>query len=353
MDRILAINPGATSTKIAVFDEETLLFQKTVEHHGTELQNFKRVIDQYGYRLKLILTALDEANVPLKTITAVVGRGGLLKPLASGTYLVNDAMLDDLREARRGEHASNLGGVLAYEISKKNGIQAYIVDPVSVDELNPEARISGWPELPRISFSHALNSKGVAKKVAVDLKKNYDELRLIVVHLGTGISVSAHLNGHMIDVNNAQDEGPFSPDRSGGLPTRQMVKLCFSGKYTEKELLSNIFGSGGMYAYLGTKDIREAEKRAKDGDQQADLILKAMVYQIAKEIGAMSTVLAGEVDSILLTGGIAYSSRITEEISKKVKFIAPILVIPGEEELVSLAAGVNRVLRGEEHVKDY
>jgi butyrate kinase len=348
MERILAINPGATSTKIAVFDGEHGLFRQTVEHQGTEFHKFEKIVDQYAYRLELIQMALADADIPLETLNAVVGRGGLLRPLAGGTYAVNESMLTDLKEAKRGEHASNLGGMLAGGLAQKLGIPAFIVDPVAVDELEPEARLSGLPDLPRISMSHALNSKAVARKVASEMEKRYEEVNLVVAHLGTGVSVSPHRRGRMIDVNNGQEEGPFSPDRCGGLPARSLVKLCYSGQYTEKQLLTRIMGSGGMFAYLGTRDIREAEKRAAEGDEQADLVLKAMAYQVAKEIGAMSAVLAGDVDRIVLTGGIAYSNRIVDDISSRVKFIAPIVVVPGEEELSALAAGALRVLRGEE-----
>jgi butyrate kinase len=243
--------------------------------------------------------------------------------------------------------------MLAGGLAQKLGIPAFIVDPVAVDELEPEARLSGLPDLPRISMSHALNSKAVARKVASEMGKRYEEVNLVVAHLGTGVSVSPHRRGQMIDVNNGQEEGPFSPDRCGGLPARSLVKLCYSGQYTEKQLLTRIMGSGGMFAYLGTRDIREAEKRAAEGDEKADLVLKAMAYQVAKEIGAMSAVLAGEVDRIVLTGGIAFSNRIVEDISSRVKFIAPIVLVPGEEELSALAAGALRVLRGEEIPQDY
>lgn len=353
MKRILAINPGATSTKYAVFEDETILLKKTVEHQGEELQGFSRVFDQYQYRLTLINDALKEANIPLDSLHGVVGRGGLLKPLLGGVYAINQAMIEDLEKAERGEHASNLGAVMAYNLAKELGIPAFIVDPVSVDEMEPEARISGVPDLPRISMSHPLNSKAVARKVAKDMGRKYDELNFVVAHMGSGISVSPHKKGRMIDVNNAKEEGPFSPDRSGGLPTQLLIKLCFSGKYTEKELMKRIMGSGGMQAYLGTKDIREAQLRADNGDGEAELILNAMAYQVAKEIGAMATVLSGEVDRIIFTGGIAYSQRMVDLISSRVKFIAPIVVVPGEEELESLVQGAIRVLTGEEEAQSY
>jgi len=277
----------------------------------------------------------------------------LLKPLLGGTYGVNPVMVEDLKKAERGEHASNLGAVMAYDLAQKLGIPAFIVDPVSVDEMEPEARLSGMPDLPRVCMCHTLNSKAVARKVAKEMGKKYDELNFVVAHLGSGISISPHRKGRLIDVNNAKEEGPFSPDRCGGLPAMMLTKLCFSGKYTQNEVLTKIMGSGGMYAYLGTKDIREAEKRAANGDKDAELVLEAMCYQIAKEIGAMSVVLAGDVDGIILTGGIAYSQRIVDGISRRVKFIAPVVVVPGEEELESLAQGAIRVLQGEEQANTY
>lgn len=353
MKRILAVNPGATSTKFAVFDNEEAILKKTIEHQENDLKRFEKVFDQYHYRLNLILTVLEEAEIPLTSLEAVVGRGGLLRPISGGTYAVNERILKDLVKAEWGEHASNLGAVIADNLAKRLGIPAFIVDPVAVDEMESEARISGMPDLPRKSMSHALNSKAVARKVAEDMGKRYNELNLVVAHLGSGISVAPHRKGRMIDVNNAQEEGPFSTDRTGGLPARALAKLCYSGKYSEKEMLQKISGSGGMYDLLGTKDVREAEKRANEGDSQANLVLNAMAYQVAKEIGAMSAVLSGEVDRIILTGGIAYSQRIVDSIISRVKFIAPVEVVPGEEELESLAAGAIRVLRAEETAMDY
>lgn len=353
MERILAINPGATSTKFGVFDGEQALVKKTVEHQGGDLKNFTRVFEQGEYRLGLVLKALAEAGIPLASLSAVVGRGGLLKPLTGGTYAVSAAMVEDMKAASRGEHASNLGAVMAFELAGRLGIPAFIVDPVSVDEMAPEARLSGFPELPRISFSHALNTKAVARKVARDKGRRYEDVNLVVAHLGTGISVTAHRKGRMIDVNNPKEEGPFSPDRCGGLPASLLAKLCYSGKYNERQMLDRIMGSGGMYAYLGTKDLREAERRAVAGDGQAALVLDAMAYQVVKEIGAMAAVLAGEVDYIIFTGGMAHSGRLVEAISRRVAFLAPIVVVPGEEELESLVGGALRVLRGEETAKVY
>jgi butyrate kinase len=351
MPMILALNPGATSTKLAVFAGGETLLKTSVEHQGSSLDRFPRVMDQFSYRLELIRSALDAAGIPLAELDAVVGRGGLLKPLEGGTYRVNERMLADLAQAR--EHASNLGAVLADCLARPLGIPAFIVDPVSVDELEPEARISGLPELPRLSFSHALNSKAVARRASLGLGRPYDQCHFVVAHLGTGVSVTAHRLGRMVDVNGAEEEGPFSPARAAGLPSLSLVKLCYSGRYTERQMLDRMVGGGGLYAHLGTRDVREAERRAGEGDAAAALVMKAMAYKIAKEIGAMAAVLAGRVDRIILTGGIAYSEKIVAEVSARVAFIAPILVLPGEEELEALAEGAQRVLDGAEPCKTY
>ncbi len=351
--RVLSINPGATSTKIAVFDDEQVVYKETIEHHGDQLKAFQKIVDQFDYRLELILQKLQENSIAILSLDAVVGRGGLLKPLAGGTYLVNDSLKEDLKAAARGEHASNLGALLADSIARTIGKNAYIVDPVSVDELEPEARLSGHPELPRISMSHALNSKAVARRAALEMNATYASVNLVTAHLGTGVTVTAHQNGRMIDVNNAQEEGPFSPDRTGGLPARALAKLCFSGKYSEKEMMKKISGEGGMFAYLGTRDAREVEKAAQAGDEKSAMVLKAMAYQVAKEIGAMTAVLCGKVDRIVLTGGLAHSKHLTDLISERILFIAPIVIYPGEEELESLAQGALRILRGQEEAQTY
>lgn len=350
---ILAINPGSTSTKIASFQAEQCLWKVVINHPDHDLRAFDKISDQYRYRMDAILTTLQEKGCRLDEFSAIVGRGGLLKPLSGGTYLVDEYLVNESHNAPGGEHASNLGAIIAYHLARRVKIPAYIVDPVSVDEMEPVARLSGHPELPRISLSHSLNMKAVARKVAKDLGKTYQEVNLVVAHLGGGISVASHRRGKMIDVNNANNEGPFSPERSGTLPSAQLVKLCYSGKYTEKELLTSILKEGGLYAYLGTRDTREAERRMNNSDPQARLVLEAMCYQVAKEIGAMSAVLMGEVDRIVLTGGLAYSEFITGEITRRVAFIAPVVVVPGEEEMESLALGALRVLRGEEKALTY
>jgi len=351
VEKILALNPGATSTKIAVFDGDQVLLKTMVEHQGSSLDGFARVIDQLDYRRDLILSALQKAGIALDELDAVVGRGGLLKPIPGGTYAVNAALLADLGKGR--EHASNLGGVLADSLAGPLGIPAFIVDPVSVDEMEPEARLSGLPELPRNSFSHALNSKAVARRAAKEMGGTYADFNFVVAHLGTGVSITAHRKGRMVDVSGADEEGPFSPARAAGLPSMLLAKLCYSGKYTEKQMLDLLVGSGGLYAHLGTRDVREAERRAQGGDAQAAIVMKAMAYRIAREIGAMAAVLAGRVDRVLITGGIAYSERLVADVSARVAFIAPILVMPGEEELEALAEGALRVLRGEEPAKLY
>ena len=353
MERILVINPGATSTKFAVYDGETLKFKKTVEHTIADVGHFAKVVDQCEYRLQLILEQLAIEKMELGTIKAIVARGGLLKPLKGGTYDVNKEMVEDLVQAKRGEHASNLGAVMAYELAGSLKIPAYVVDPVSVDEMEPAARISGLPDLPRISLSHALNMKAVARKVANDLGKRYEDINVIVVHLGTGISVTPHKKGRMIDVNNAKEEGPFSPDRCGGLPAGQLLKLAFSGQYTYAELREKLDKKGGIYAYLGTTDIREAFDMIDKGNEKAALVIEAFSYQVAKEIGALAAVLCGEVERIILTGGIAYSKHIVDEITRRVEFIAPVVAVPGEEELEALAFGALRVLRGQEEAQRY
>lgn len=353
MERILAVNPGATSTKMAVYDGETMVMKKTLEHQGDELKHFAHVFDQYPYRIELIHRELQAAGIPLESLDAIVGRGGLLKPLAGGTYSVNAAMVHDMELAERGEHASNLGPVIAYELAQELNIPAFIVDPVSVDELQPVARVSGSPWFERVSMTHALNMKAVARKVAAQLGKRYEEANLVVAHLGTGVSLSVHSGGRMIDMVDGKDEGPFAPDRCGGLPCSQLVKLCFSGKFTEKQIRDGLFGSGGLYGYLGTKDIREVKRMADGGNETAALLLEALPYQVSKYIAAMAAVLKGNVDRIVLTGGMAYADYLVGAIAERVGFIAPVTVVPGEEELESLSAGALRVLRGEEQAREY
>src|SRR5665648_681289 len=329
-------------------------FDKKIEHNSEELSAFHKIIDQYEFRLKIILNFLKEKGIDHSVLDAVVGRGGLLKPIASGTYRVNDKMLEDLRKGVSGEHASNLGGLLAHGIAEKLSIPSYIVDPVVIDEMKPVARISGMPEIPRISILHALNQKAVARKAALDLGKNYEKINFIIAHLGGGISVGVHCKGNIIDVNNALNgEGPFTPERSGGVPVGALVELCFSGKFTKDEIMKKIKGKGGLVAYLNTNDVREVVKRIKQGDKKAKLILEAMAYQVAKEIGAGATVLKGQVDAIILTGGIAYNNEFVNMVKDRVSFISLVMIYPGEEEMLALCDGVLRVLREEEVEKVY
>jgi len=350
---ILTINPGNTSTKIGLFENTRPLFVKTIVHNDEELKKFKCIADQKDYRMNEILSEIERERFDLKSLNCVVGRGGLLRPLQSGTYLINEKMLWDLKRAERGEHASNLGAIIAYEIASRYSIPSYIVDPVTVDEMEDVARISGFVELERESLLHALNTKAVAKRYAQSINRSYEELRLIVVHLGSGISLSAHIGGRMVDVVNPRDEGPFSPDRAGGVPSLKLAKLCFSGRYDYKTLEKKLFGEGGIYSYLGTRDLRRVMEMIDSGDQKAKLIYDAMVYQISKYIGYMAPVLMGQIDCIILTGGMANEKRLIEDIKKRVSFLGKIEVFPGEDELQALCEGAYRVLRNIEKVKIY
>lgn len=350
----LIINPGSTSTKIGVFEDETLLFEETLRHSTEEIGQFATIVDQKDFRKKIITDLLAEKNFDMKSLNVVVGRGGMLKPIPGGTYAVTDELLHDLRIGKQGQHASNLGGILAREIGDELGVPSYIVDPVVVDELQTLARYSGVPELPRTSVFHALNQKAVAKRYAKEIGKNYEALRLIVVHMGGGVSVGAHVDGKVIDVFNALDgDGAFSPERAGAVPSGALVKMCFSGKYTEKEVYSKIVGKGGFNAYLGTNDMRNVTKMANEGDAHAAEVKAAFIYQMAKDIGSMACVLEGKVDQIIVTGGIAYGAEVIEALKKMAGWIAPFTVYPGEDELLALAQGALRVLNGEESVKEY
>ncbi|WP_409227820.1 butyrate kinase [Gudongella sp. SC589] len=352
--RLLVINPGSTSTKIGVYENEKLLFEETLRHDVDVISKFDKIIDQFQFRMDIIMEALEKNNIEVESLHAVVGRGGLLKPIEGGTYEVNEEMLKDLKEFKRGEHASNLGAILAYEIAKTGNGRAFIVDPVVVDELQDVARISGLKEIERISILHALNQKAVARRYAKEKNMKYSDLNLIVAHLGGGISVGAHRKGRVVDVGNALDgEGSFSPERTGGLPVGDLIKLCFSGKYTLEQVKKMIVGNGGIVSYLGTNDGREVVRRIEDGDEYAKLIYRAMAYQVAKDIGACAAVLKGDVDQILITGGIAYDDMFTGWIKEMVGYISGVTVYPGEDELEALAEGGLRVLRNEEAPKVY
>ncbi len=352
---ILTINPGSTSTKFGVFVGTDPVFIKTIRHSNEELEPYEKISDQFNFRKNLILEQLREAGIQLEGIRAVVCRGGLLKPIESGVYAVNEAMLHDLHNSPLGEHASNLGGLIAWDIAQTlPDAGAYIANPVVVDELDDLARLSGHPLLPRLSIFHALNQKAVARQHAKSVLRKYEEMNLIVVHLGGGISVGAHRQGRVVDVNQALDgEGPFSPERTGTLPVGPLVRLCFSGKYTEKQILKMIKGEGGLVAYLGTNSAYEVEQMVQQGNEFATTVYQAMAYQVAKEIGAMATVLRFQVDSILITGGIAHDKYFVNLIIERVHRIAPVHVYPGEDELKALAMNGLRILNKETVAKTY
>lgn len=350
----LIINPGSTSTKIGVFEDETLLFDETLRHSTEEISKYDSVVAQKDFRKEVIATVLKEKNFDIAELDVIVGRGGLLKPIPGGTYAVTDELVKDLTEAKRGEHASNLGGIIAKDFADELGKPAYIVDPVVVDELQDVARVTGHPLFERISIFHALNQKAVAKRYAKEVGKNYEDLNLIVVHMGGGVSVGAHKNGRIIDVANALDgDGPFSPERSGGLPSGQLAKLCFSGEYTYAEVKKMISGNGGFNAYLGTNDMRDVIKLRQEGDEKAALYEEAFYYQLEKEIGAMAVVLGGKVDQIILTGGIAYGQETVDHMKNACSFLGDFTVYPGEDELLALVQGALRVMNGEEEAKAY
>lgn len=353
-DKTLVINPGSTSTKIAVYSEGKSLFQENLSHDSDALAGYERMTDQYEFREKAIMDCLKKQNISVGDLVAVIGRGGLLKPIESGVYKVNEDMLKDLKTARYGEHASNLGALIADAAAREAGCDAYIADPVVVDELDDIARISGLAELPKVSIFHALNQKATARKAAEDIGKPYEQLNLIVVHMGGGISVGAHHNGRVIDVSQALDgDGPFSPERSGSLPVGALIRLCFSGKYTKEQLLKMNKGQGGFVSYLGTNDAREVERRFNEGDKQVALVYEALAYQVAREIGSMATVLRGKVDAIVLTGGLARDGNIVGWIKERVDFIGKIMEYPGENEMEALASAVELVLKGSVKPAEY
>lgn len=351
--RILVVNPGSTSTKVALFENDTPLLQETLRHDAAELAAFAHIADQYAFRRDSVLRWMEQNGVALSGLSAVVGRGGLFRPLESGTYRVNAAMLAEMREPGPREHASNLGVLIAQEIAERAGVPAFTVDPVSVDEFDDLARISGLAEVERKSLSHALNIKAVARRAAADQGRRYAEMNMIVAHLGGGISVTAHRRGRMVDVNNALDAGPFSPERSGTLPLTDLIEMCYAGRYTKEELKKRLVGRGGLVSHLGTNSTIEVEQRIAAGDERARLVSQAMAYQIAKEIGAMATVLKGQVEAIVITGGVARWQELVAWIRERVAFIAPVLVYPGEDEMLALAQGALRVLRGEEEARTY
>ena len=361
MHRLLVINPGSTSTKVAVYEDERLLLVETLRHSSQEIGGFSHILDQYEPRLESTLALLADRQIQLSSLSGVVSRGGLLRPIASGTYLVNERMCTELRRRdKEREHASNLGALMASDIAARAGVAAYIVDPVCVDEFEDLARVSGLPEIERRSLSHALNLKATARRASQDLGRSYAEINLVVVHLGGGISVTAHWQGRMVDANQALDgTGPFAPERSGGLPVGDVVRMCFGvapyedTNLTYGQMFRKLAGQGGLVAHLGTNNAIEVEQRIADGDEHARLIYEAMAYQIAKEIGVMATVLKGDVEGIVITGGLAYSGLLLSWIRERVAWIAPVLVYPGEDEMLALAQGALRVLNGAEAVREY
>ncbi len=352
--KILVINPGSTSTKVAFYENDKSIFTKNVFHSAEEIGKYYKISEQYEFRKNIVLNTVKEHGINLKDISAIVGRGGNMKPVEGGTYKVNDAMKEDLRIGVMGQHASNLGAIIADAIANELGISAYVVDPVVVDELEEYARISGIPEIERKAKDHPLNQKAVARLAAFELGGKYSDYNFVVAHLGGGISVGTHKKGKIIDINNVLDgDGPFSPERSGSLPVGSLVDMCFSGEYTKEEIKRKITGGGGLVAYLGTNDGREIQKRIKAGDEYAKLIYETMAYQISKEIGAAATVLKGNVDAIVLTGGVAYDNEFVSWIKDRVWFIAPIKVFPGENEMEAMVRGVLRIHSGEEELKVY
>ena len=352
--RILTINPGSTSTKFAVYDNEQVVLSKTLRHDEKDLSRFGSILGQKEFRKNCILSCLAEVGMEIQSLDAVSGRGGLLKPIESGTYLINREMLDDLNSASASIHASALGAIIAAEVAKDLKIPAYVVDPIVVDEMDRNAKLTGMPGIERSSVFHALNQKAVARRIAAEMGKPYENTRLIVAHLGGGITVGAHRYGRVIDVNDAlSGEGPFTPERTGGIPALPLIRMCYSGEYTQTEMISKVSGRGGMLAYLGTNDLRAVQRMINDGDEFASLVLDSMAYQVSKEIGAMAAVLEGEVDAIVLTGGLAYSNRFTGAIKQRVDKLAPIHVFAGEDEMHALMSGALRVLSGQEPAAQY
>lgn len=350
----LIINPGSTSTKIGVFEDETLLFEETLRHSTEEIAQYASIVDQKDFRKEIIVNLLKEKNFDINSLNMVVGRGGMLKPIPGGTYAVSDDLLEDLKIGKQGQHASNLGGILAKEIGDSIGVPSYIVDPVVVDELEAISRYSGVPELPRTSVFHALNQKAVAKRYAKEQGKDYASLNLVVVHMGGGVSVGAHKQGQVVDVFNALDgDGAFSPERAGAVPSGALIKMCFSGQYTEKEVYKKICGNGGFNAYCNTNDMRDVDKMVEAGDAKAKEVRDAFIRQVAKDIGSMACVLEGKVDQIIVTGGIAYDKAVVGGLKAQAGWIAPMTIYPGEDELLALVQGGLRVLNGEEKAMVY
>ncbi len=352
MYKILSINPGSTSTKVSVYEDEKKLFDETINHSEKDLNKFEGIQSQFDFRKKAILTILDKNNFQLIDLGAIVSRGGILPPLKSGAYKINSTMVDYLVNTPRDHHASNLGAVIAYDLSKNLNIPSYIYDPISVDELVDVARFSGMPEIERESRMHTLNMRASAIKAAKKSNKKYEDSRFVVAHLGGGTTLSVHKEGKVVDIL-SDDEGPFSPERSGGLPGRNLVDLCFSGKYTKNEIKKNMRSKSGLEGYLKTKDLRKVEELIEKGDKKAKLVFEAMVYQIAKGIGQLATVLDGDIDAVVITGGMAFSKKLEKMLKEKISFLGEVIMLPGEEEMEALTLGGLRVLKGEEEAKEF
>lgn len=350
--KILAINPGSTSTKIALFENNELVFEQVLRHEAEVLDQFKELIDQYGYRKETILDFLKEKGVDISTLDAISARGGLIGPIPSGTYKINDKLVDRLTNNML--HSSNLAGLIANELSKEYGMPSFITDPVTTDELSEIARVTGIPGVTRRSQFHALNQKATAKRIAKQRGLKYNESNFIVVHIGGGVSIGAHMQGKVVDVNNAIDgDGPMAPTRAGAVPVDGVVELCFSGKHTKKEIIEFVSQKAGLSAYLGTSDVRDVQDMIEKGDKEAELLYNAMAYQISKTVGAMATVLKGKVDGIIITGGVAYSNQFVRLLKERIDFIAEVIVAPGEDEMLALAEGALRVLNKEEEAIIY
>ncbi|MBU3811044.1 MAG: butyrate kinase [Candidatus Niameybacter stercoravium] len=347
---ILTINPGSTSTKIALFKDNELEFEQVLRHPAEELNQFSKLIDQYEYRKEKITNFLEEKNIALKDLDAISCRGGLIGPIPSGTYTINDSLFTRL--STDVVHASNLAGIIGYNLSKELGIPSYITDPVTVDEMAPIAKVTGIPGIERKSKFHALNQKAIARRAAKQLNRKYDESNFIVIHIGGGISIGAHEKGKVVDVNNVIDgDGPMAPTRAGSIPVEGVIDLCFSGKYTRTELKEYVSQRAGLTDYLGTSDVRDVQEMMEQGNEQAKMLYEAMAYQICKNVGAMATVLKGKIDAIVVTGGVAYSKQFIRLLKERIDFLGEVIVIPGEEEMLALAEGALRVLTGEEEAK--
>lgn len=352
--RILTINPGSTSTKIAVFEDEEEVFSETLRHSAEELDVYETIADQWDFRRKLVMDELREHGLKAEDMNAISCRGGLIRPIPSGTYRVGPQMLEDCRAGVRGQHASNLGALIGAQISEETGVPAFVVDPPSVDEMSVVAQYSGHPSIRRTSLFHALNQKAVARRYAEETGRDYEELNLVVCHMGGGVSVGAHACGEVVDTENAfGGEGPFTPGRAGSMPVNEIVDLCFQENADRDEIMDMLTRRSGMMAYLGTTSMQEIEAQAEQGEDRAQEALDAFCYQVAKEIAAMSVALNGKTDQILLTGGIAYGEPVTERLRRLIGWIAPVTIYPGEDEMLSLAQGALRVLRGDEAPKEY